>query len=320
MKMKLKKYHIALTTLAVSIVAISVYFSAGNADAQQPTKTEPPVSTASSIPRHVGIFSAGSIANAKYTPNCPTFTFNMDATAIQESRDRRFVEAENARFGAIRSGWEAYEDCITENARRDIDVMRDAIGNNVVDAAKAEDTLLSAVYAAATAASTRLRNATPAKKKKDTAPEAAAAAIQSRWVKPVGRLVGSVTTGPVSLNSYVSACPVFRGDVTVADFEAVTSGPAFNNMLTAVNGMPPKIIEARTCRNENNQQDYDDVQKRIETGLNDVYVPAKTLFENQYQAVRTQLNLHRQPGGLLAPAGSSRPAAAAPKAKAKKKK
>ena len=311
---KTKSVNLVCAAVALSGVAL---ISASMVNAQQ-TKTTTAVQLPSeTTPRVPGTFTGGSIATTKYAPACAPFVFDMDADAINRARDRAFVVAENARFNQLRDRWDNYENCITINARRDIDAMRDLISDHVTIEAEKESTGLNALNTAATSNLERVKALAVAKKAKAAA--ATETAPTSNWVKPEGRQIGSVQAGPIGANSYIGGCPVYQFSITAQNFATVTTGAGFNALIEALKQAAPKITEARECRNDNGQKDYTAVQNVIQDGLNAVYVPAKTNFENKYVAVRNQLNLQREPGGLLAASNTPRPAAA-PKAKAKKKK
>ncbi len=197
--------------------------------------------------------------------------------------------------------------------------MRDIISDYVTSEADKETQTLSALNTAATSNLDRVKAIAAAKKAK--AATTLPAIPPSEWKKPEGRLVGTLKSGTISAGNYSGGCPVYKFNVTTENFATVTTGPGFNAYIEALKQAAPSISEARVCRNENSQKDYNDIQNVIQDGLNEVYIPAKTNFENKYVAVRNQLNLQREPGGLLAPSNTPRPSAApAPKAKAKKKK
>ncbi|KAF0110117.1 MAG: hypothetical protein FD128_1815 [Hyphomonadaceae bacterium] len=164
MKTNKKLAFISLGAVAMAIIGAYSYSNGANAQAAQ----EPAAPKASSIPRHVGSFSAGLINAITYTPSCPGYVFPMDAAAIQESRSRAFVEAEVIRFRNIREGMDNYEDCMIENARRDIDVISGKLSAYLTAEAGKEAANYSALGEAARANADRIRSGGggAAKKKK----------------------------------------------------------------------------------------------------------------------------------------------------------
>ncbi|KAF0185297.1 MAG: hypothetical protein FD163_1112 [Hyphomonadaceae bacterium] len=317
MKTNKKLAFISLGAVAMAIIGAYSYSNGANAQAAQ----EPAAPKASSIPRHVGSFSAGLINAITYTPSCPGYVFPMDAAAIQESRSRAFVEAEVIRFRNIREGMDNYEDCMIENARRDIDVISGKLSAYLTAEAGKEAANYSALGEAARANADRIRSGGGgAAKKKKGAPATAAPAetgvFVSTYTKPTGRQIGSITAGTADAINYSNPCGAFLGEVSANHFANVVGSAAFNSLVDYLQHMPEKIEEFRACRNEQTNEDYDLIQLKVQDGVNAVFVPVKTNFERQYNLVNTQLNLHRQPGGLLAPASTPRPKAPAP---AKKK-
>lgn len=318
----------AATTLALGALAAgAVWIGHAPAMAQQGAAPAPATKAAEAaaqpapanpnIPRHVGRFAGGPVDRSTYVPTCPAFVIGMDAAAINESNSRAFVEGEARKFDTLRERWDAYEDCLIENGRRDIELVRIALGNALSAQATAEGNAFNALNAAATAAVPRIQESL--KKAKRPAKGAAAPVlptVTSTWTAPQGRHMGTLSAGPADQVVWTSGCPVYTFEVTEADFANAT-GATFNVYADALRPIPERITAQRTCRQENGQDDYDAVQKLINDGVNAVYGPAKGAFEAEYNAIRFQLNQHRQAGGLLAPADRARPAA---KASAKKKK
>lgn len=314
--MKLEKSKGGLIIGSIAALACAALIGGSFVQAQQNNQPALPSET---TPRVPGNFSGGSIATTKYSPACAPFVFDMDADAINRAQSRAFLVAENTRFNQLRDKWDNYENCITINARRDIDAVRDVISDYVTNEANKETETLNALNAAATANLDRVKALAASKKAK--ASSALPTIAPSEWKKPEGRLIGTVKSGPIGADSYNGGCPIYKFNITADSFASVASGPGFNALIEALKNSAPSITEARVCRNENSQKDYTDLQTIIQDGLNAVYVPAKTDFESKYVAVRNQLNLQREPGGLLAPSNTPRPSASpAPKAKAKKKK
>jgi|GEM_PF-3291763 len=322
--MSIKKKLTFAAMGALAAATIGVYAYSGGAIAQA---AQEPAPKASSIPRHIGSLSAGLANAVTYTPSCPAYVFPMDAAAIQESRSRAFVEAEVIRFRNIREGMDNYEDCLVENARRDIDLISGKLSAYLTAEAAKEAANFTALGDAARAGSERVRSGGSggaAKKKKGAATPAAAPAetgvFVSNYTKPTGRQIGSITAGPVDNMNYTSPCGAFLGELNVNHFATVSGSAAFNSLVDYLQHMPDKIEEYRACRNENTNSDYDDLQVKIQDGVNAIFVPVRTNFERQYNLVNTQLNLHRQAGGLLAPPSMARPKTPAAPTKAKKKK
>lgn len=307
---------VAIAAVGAAVFSgLGAYLYVNNATAGEnpvATQTASPASAAPvrSVPRHPGVFAAGAADQAVYTPTCPAYVFDMDATAIQESRSRAFVEQQAAKFRTVREAMDAYEDCLTENARVDIDIIRDKVSAYISDSASSEVANFNSLNSAASTNVARIRS----KGNKKVGPKGET--VVSTYVKPEGRKIGSVAAGPLTTFTYMNACPAFMGEITLDDFNTETNINRFNALLNYLNGMPAKIDEVRVCRNDNAQKDYDALQERVQSGVNAVFVPVKTNFERQYQLVNAQLNLHREPGGLLAAPASSR---SAPPSKTKKK-
>lgn len=299
---------------AVVFSSFGAYLYSNNATAAENTTNAQPATgntaPARTVPRHPGVFAAGAADQAVYTPTCPAYVFDMDATAIQESRSRAFVEQQAAKFRTIREGMDSYEDCLTENARVDIDIIRDKVSSYISDTAAVEVANFTSLNGAATTNVARIRS----KGNKKVGPKGET--VVSTYVKPEGRKVGTVAAGPLTTFTYNNACPAFMGEITTDDFNTETNINRYNALLNYLSAMPAKIDEVRACRNDNAQKDYDDLQNRVQDGVNAVFIPIKSNFERQYQLVNAQLNLHREPGGLLAAPATSR---TAPPSKAKKK-
>lgn len=323
--MKAMKTTLIATAAIGLVAAIGAQFGGVPAFAQAAAPTAVPATN--NIPVHPGNFSGGKVDSLTYTPSCPAFKFDMDAAAIQESTSRTYVEGEKRRFEAVREKWDAYEDCLVENARRDIEAVRINLGDYLSNAANEEAKSFNGMNAAATANIERIgKLPAPKQSKKKNEPAAAEApqAALSAWTEPKGRFIGSLT-GSAAQPQYVSACPAALGTMTADAFVKENTRNGFNALLDELRAMPDRINQVRTCRQENGQQDYEVIQKVVQDGVNTIFQPSKTAFEKEYAAVRFQLNEHQKPGGLLAPPEMGRapakkaPPAKAPAAKAKKK-
>jgi hypothetical protein len=333
-QMKFTKTAAATTVGLGALVAVLAYSSTTMAVAQTPAAAPPakasapaPATSTSNIPRHAGTYGGQKVDAMTYVPTCPAFTIGMDAAAIQESNSRAFVVAEAARFETVRDRWDAYEDCLTENARRDIEIVRTNLGDTLSNSAINEAAVFNAMNTAATANIERISKLPAPKAPK--APRGAAAAVAaaaavvapstlSPWTTPTGRFVGTLT-GTADAPTYSSGCPSAMGNLTAASFTTEATRDGYTRLLDELRAMPNRINEVRTCRQENGQDDYEAVQKSVTEGVNAVFVPRKTAFEREYAAIRFQLNEHRKPGGLLAPAEMGRAkSTAAPKTKKKK--
>ncbi|GIU68106.1 hypothetical protein [Candidatus Phycosocius spiralis] len=275
--------------------------------------TKPSASTtspapASQIPVHAGEFVGEKVDTITYKPTCPAFIFDMDAAAIQESTSRAYVEGEKRRYEQAREKWDAYEDCLTENGRRDIEAIRTKLGDYLSNQADEEVKLFNALNAAATAnidRITKLPPSKPAKKKSDSAVAETPQVTLSTWTEPTGRFVGTIK-GSAAAPEYVTGCPKAIGALTVESFATESTRNGFNAKLEELRALPQRINQVRTCRQENGQDDYEAVQKAVQDGFNAVFQPSKAAFEREYANVRFQLNEHQKPGGLLAPPELSR--------------
>lgn len=322
--MKAMKTTLFATAAIGLVAAIGAHVGGVPAFAQPAEPAAAPA--ASAIPVFPGNFSGGKVDSLTYTPTCPAFNFDMDAAAIQESTSRAFVEGEKRRFEAVREKWDNYEDCLVENARRDIDSVRNHLGDYLSKSANDEATVFNGMNAAASANIERVGKLPmpKASKKKGETPAEAAQPALSAWTKPDGRFIGSIS-GTGAQPQYVTACPAAVGTMTAESFSTETSRTGFNALLDELRALPDRINQVRACRQDNGQEDFEVIQKVIQDGVNVVFQPSKNAFEKEYAAVRFQLNEHQKPGGLLAPPEISRPpvkkAAPAPKAapKAKKK-
>jgi hypothetical protein len=332
--MKLNK----TATMASVALGTAIAFVAYSAIAQTPAAAPAPAakaaapaptSTASTIPRFVGNYRGEKVDAMTYVPSCPAFTMGLDAAAIQESNSRAFVEGESRKLSAVRDQWDAYEDCLTENARRDIDVVRTVLGETLSGAATAEADVFRGLNAAASGNIERIGKVAAAKAPKaprgGTAPAAAPTAAPgsrpgfSAWTPPTGRFIGTLS-GTAAQPVYKSGCPEAFGTLSPAMFASEATREGYTVLLDELKALPDRINQVRTCRQENGQQDYEAVQKVVTDGVNAVFVPRKSAFEREYAAVQFQLNEHRKPGGLLAPPEMNRgkakaPPAARPKAK-----
>jgi hypothetical protein len=336
--MKLTKTA-AMTSVGLgALLLVLAYGATTTATAQTPAAAPPakaaapaapaPAPAASNVPRHAGNYSGEKVDAMTYVPSCPAFSIGMDAAAIQESSSRSFVEGEARKFDGVREQWDNYEDCLTENARRDIEIIRTSLGDTLSGAATGEAATFNSMNAAATANVERIGKlpAPKAPKAVRGAPAAApgaatpAAPTLSAWTPPTGRHVGSIT-GPSTAPAYKTGCPDALASLTAAQFTTESTRDGFTRLLDELRAMPDRINQVRACRQENGQQDYEAVQKVVTDGVNAVFVPRKSAFEREYAAVRFQLNEHRKPGGLMAPPemGRGKAKAPAPKSKAKKK-
>lgn len=323
--MKAMKTTLIATAAIGLAAAIGTQFVGVPAFAQATAPAEAPAT--SSIPVHPGNFSGSKVDTLTYTPSCPAFKFDMDAAAIQESTSRTFVEGEKRRFDAVREKWDAYEDCLVENARRDIEAIRINLGDYLSNAANEEAKAFNAMNAAATANIERIgKLPAPKQSKRKNEPAAVEApqAALSAWTEPKGRFIGTLT-GSAAQPQYTSACPTALGTLTADAFASENTRNGFNALLDELRAAPDRINQVRTCRQDNGQEDYEVIQKVVQDGVNSVFQPSKTAFEKEFAAVRFQLNEHQKPGGLLAPPEMGRapakkaPPAKAPAGKAKKK-
>lgn len=326
---------VAVAGVSVGAIIMAAAFSGSSVAIAQTPAAAPPAkaaapaaaSAASNIPRHAGTYRGDKVDAQTYAPSCPAFTIGMDAAAIQESSSRSYVEGEARRFEGIREQWDAYEDCLTENARRDIEVVRNALGDTLSAAATSEASVFNAMNTAATANIERIGKLPVAKAAKaprgapTPAPAAATPAVStlSAWTNPTGRFVGTLT-GSAAAPAYASGCPDALSGITPEAFTAETTRDGFNRLLDELRAKPDRINQARTCRQTNGQDDYEAVQKTVQDGVNAIFVPRKSAFEREYAAVRFQLNEHRKPGGLMAPPEMGRAKAKAPAARPKAKK
>ena len=332
--MKFTKTAAVATVGLGAIMAALAYASSSIAVAQTPAAAPPakaapapaPAASTSSIPRHAGTYTGQKVDAMTYAPSCPAFTIGMDAAAIQESTSRAYVEGEARRFESIRDRWDAYEDCLTENARRDIEIVRTNLGDTLSNAATGEAATFNGMNTAATGNIERIGKlaAPKAPKAPRGAPVAAAPAAApaaptlSAWTPPTGRFVGTLT-GTATAPIYASGCPDALGGISPASFTNETTREGFTRLLDELRAMPERINQVRTCRQENGQTDYEAIQKIVTDGVNAVFVPRKSAFEREFAAVRFQLNEHRKPGGLMAPPEMGRAKGPAAKSKAKKK-
>jgi hypothetical protein len=185
--MKAMKTTLIATAAIGLVAAIGTQFGGVPAFAQAAAPAAAPAPAVSNIPVHAGNFTGGKVDSITYTPSCPAFKFDMDAAAIQESTSRAYVEGEKRRFDAVREKWDAYEDCLVENARRDIDVVRISLGDYLSAAANEEAKAFNGMNAAATGNIERIGKL-PApkasKKKGDAAAAEAPQAALSAWTEP----------------------------------------------------------------------------------------------------------------------------------------
>ena len=281
--------------------AYGVAFSCGlvlAAMASAPVMAQTAAST-SSIPRNPGVLTAGKLDSITYTPNCTKkFVFDVDAAAIQESTNRAFLLAQEAKFNGLRQRWNEYEDCMVENAKLDVKELNDKLSAYIQASADLEEKSYIATSQAANEASARI-----AANKKKVAPKGFTP-IAWTEIEPTARAMGTVTAGPISSITYASGCGVYTGEVTVEDFKNVTSPEDFNKMVDVLKVGPAKIQKAIDCRNKNVQEDFTIISKKIQDDLNAAYLPEKTKFETQYAKVRNQFNMQRQAGGALYGVGS----------------
>lgn len=325
--MKLSKTTLLGTaTLGVILTAIAYSATAQTPAATTPKATAPatPASTAASnIPRHFGTYRGEKVDSITYVPSCPAFNIGMDAAAIQESNSRAFVEGEARKFLNIRDQWDDYEDCLTENARRDIDLVRTVLGDTLSNAATTEAQTFNAMNTAATGNVERIgRLAAPKVPKAAKGAVSAVAGVvtptASAWTPPTGRFIGSIS-GTAAAPVYKTGCPDALGTMSPALFVSESTRDGFSKLLDELRAMPDRINQVRTCRGENGQQDYEAMQKVVTDGVNAVFVPRKSAFEREYAAISFQINEHKKPGGVLAPPEMGRPKAGPARPKAKKK-
>jgi hypothetical protein len=328
-QMKFTKTAAAATVGLGALIAALAYGSSSIAVAQTPSATKAPAPTSSSVARHPGNYIGAKVDAQTYVPTCPAFSIGMDAAAIQESNSRAFVEGEARRFETVRERWDEYEDCLLENARLDVEVVRNSLGDALSNAATSEASVFNGMNTAASANIERIGKlpapkAPKASRGSQAAPEVAAAVapspMLSAWTPPTGRFIGSLT-GSALAPVYTSGCPDALGGMTAASFANEATREGFTRLLDELRAMPDRINQVRACRQENGQKDYEAVQKTVTDGVNAVFVPRKSAFDREYAAVRFQLNEHRNPGGLLAPPemGRAKAKSPAPKSKAKKK-
>lgn len=280
-------------------------------------------------PRRPGVFSAGSIDAVKYTPTCGDFDVGIDAAAIQESTSRTFILEQERLFNGLQDRWDAWQDCITQNANIDYLALQKLMADSVRVQLEGGVTNYNATSQAAQAAVSRIQalgsRAAPKKEKKRRGKEEAVAAVAEvvepeiplpTWSMSGDRAFGSLSGGTVDAIAYTSGCPAFDLRVSPEGFGSVTSGATFNSMITALNAGREPLLAWNKCVGDEANKDFKDIEDVINTGASAVLNPAIARYSQRRGAIQTQLNFHRAPGGVLAPADVRRPPAkAAPKKK-----
>jgi hypothetical protein len=289
-----------------------------------------PAAATRTIERKPGVFSGGPISSLTYTPSCGQFEVGIDAAAIQESTSRDFVASQARLFDTLQDRWDAYNDCVLENARVDFDlfVTRDADGTakfgRVVEAGvKGPNDAMVAQFNAArdAAAANQPRIAEiaarrPARPERRRRGEEAPAAPPPEeglpavtWVAPAddARFEGTISAGPANTVTYTSGCPAYSVESSAEAFNTSQSPTHFNGLIDLLNTAPGKIQQASSCVSGQASDDANMIDDVINRGVDAFLRPQIEAYGIRRSAIQTQLNFHRQPGGLLAPPELRRP-------------
>jgi hypothetical protein len=325
--MKSHKTTLAFVIGGISLLGTAVAVNAAQTPAASPPAAATPAPAKKAEPqrekpevRKPGTITSGTIGTLKYTPDCGTFTTRLDPDAINSSTSKAFVQSQDAILDEENERWFSYRNCLRGNYFEDVDVVFKAVdtgfiafNNDMNDRTKA---LVDSVSAAATRISSTPGKAKKAPKKGE-APPVAPAAPPAPAMAPTGRVFGTVAGGKADAITYTSGCPRFAFTVNVEDFAAATR-ENFDILRGGLGAQEAGLKSSRECLQTNYEQDRNAMAEMMAAGVNAILVPAETKWLRTYAETQRQINLQRQPGGVLAPADRARPAAA-PKGKAKKK-
>ncbi len=325
----------ALTVTAAAIGAIlsgSVLAQTAPAAPTPPAPATPPAAAPAveaepatiTVPRRYGLFSGGSVSEMNYTPQCGTFEIGIDAEAIQNATSRAFLLEQQAKFDALQGRWDAWTDCVIVNAQEDYNLMNPLISASVSATINAAAGNVNAVVASIEPNVTRvsaIRQAPPPppprqRRGQQPPPEAAPPAPPPgvppvTYTAPEGRFPGVFSAGPSNAVTYTSSCPAWQLEVTVNDFNTVTDRAALSAMIDIVRSSGDRFGFYRTCLLDQANADLDALDDVINGGANRMLLPAGEAYGAERTAIQRQLNLHKEPGGLLA-SPESRPPAARP--------
>jgi hypothetical protein len=297
------------------------------AAAPAPATPAAPATESVSAPRRPGTFTAGTVSTMRYTPNCGAFEIGMDAEAIQNATSRAFLQEQQTRYNGLQARWEAWQDCITVNAQVDYDQFEPLLSRTVRGKVDADVANFNAVAAAPAANVSRVQALRrpppppPPRNRRGQQPaEAAAPAVAPTppgvppitWTTPTGRFPGVFSGGRADQMTYAFGCPEYRLEVTANDFNTTQDPLAFNAMVEILRSAPERLTPYHQCLADQANQDLQSLDEVVNGGADAVLRPAAEAYGRQRAEIQRQLNLHREPGGLLA-AGDAprRPAAPA---------
>ena len=292
---------------------------AAPAAATPPAEPAPPTIT---VPRRYGVFSGGPITEMTYTPQCGTFEIGIDAEAIQNATSRTFLLEQQAKFDALQGRWDAWTDCVIVNAQEDYNLMNPmmsaAVSARINEVASGVNAVVASIEPNVARVSA-IRPPPPPRQRRGQQPAAEAVpAAQPPGVPPVtytapeGRFPGVFSAGPSNTVTYSSACPAWQLEVTVDDFNTVTDRAALSAMIEIVRSSGDRFGMYRTCLLEQANEDLDSLDDVINGGANQILGAAGEAYGMERNAIQRQLNLHKEPGGLLAAPESRPPAARTP--------
>lgn len=277
--------------------------------------------------RRKGTFTPGTVETMRYTPNCGAFVIGMDAEAIQNATSRQFLLEQQNLYDALQPRWEAHQDCITVNAQADYDLFEPLLSRTIRARIDADIANFNTVAAAPGANLERIQAAARARpaqaprnnrrgNQQQAAPEPPPpppGVPAVTWTAPTGRLPGVFSGGPADQVTYTSSCPDYRLEVTVNDFNTVADPAAFNAMVEILRSAPTRLTAYHQCLADQANEDLRALDEVINAGADAVLRPAADQYGRQRAEISRQLNLHREPGGLLAAGDPARrPAPAAP--------
>lgn len=272
----------------------------------------PAPAEAPEVPRIIGEISAGTAQTVVYATRCQAFVLGLSAEEAQAAETAAEIQRVRDRYNSARDRFSAYQDCIVENATRDVGELSDSMNKQIETSLRARNAEIAA-QAQATVAALQERGKKPfpppprqRRGQPAPAPEAPPEPAAAPAPEPeTPRLLGSFSAGPVPSSQYASACPGVTLEWTPERATAITTREQFTEAADYVNGLSDRLNAANECVIENANEDLRGVAQKIE---GDVRVKLTAEAENLNKELRA-IQFYLNAKGPVTPA---RPAARQP--------
>ncbi len=298
------------------LFAAAAAFVSVPALAQAPAAAPAPAQAAPEapeVPRVIGVITAGTAQTVVYTSRCAPFALGLTAEEAQDAETAAEIQRVRARYDSARERFADYQDCIVENATRDVGELSDSMNKQIETSLRSRNAEIAA-QAQATVAALQERGKKPfppppRQRRGQPAPAAAPAPEAAPAAPPVEpetpRLLGAFSAGPLPSSQYASACPGVTLEWTPERATAIATREEFAAAADYVNGLSAMLNAANECVIENANEDLRGVAQKIE---GDVRVKLTAEAENLNKELRA-IQFYLNAKGPVTPA---RPAARQP--------